>query len=61
MSFASRMSGVNIVAVYGGASISNQLRDLRMGANIVVGTPGRVNDFVKRGNLNVSKVKWLVF
>ncbi|MBI9030635.1 DEAD/DEAH box helicase [bacterium] len=60
MSFASQMSGVNIVAVYGGASISNQLRDLRKGANIVVGTPGRVNDFVKRGNLNVSNVKWLV-
>ncbi len=60
MSFASNMSGVNIVAVYGGASISNQLRDLRKGANIVVGTPGRVNDFVKRGNLNVSNVKWLV-
>ena len=60
MSFASNMKGVNIVAVYGGASISNQLRDLRKGANIVVGTPGRVNDFVKRGNLNVSNVKWLV-
>ncbi len=60
MSFASQMRGVNIVAVYGGASISNQLRDLRRGANIVVGTPGRVNDFVKRGNLDVSNVKWLV-
>ena len=59
-SFAANMSGVNIVAVYGGASISNQQRDLRRGANIVVGTAGRVNDFVKRGSLDVSNVKWLV-
>ncbi|OQY37612.1 MAG: hypothetical protein B6226_05015 [Candidatus Cloacimonetes bacterium 4572_65] len=48
--FAQNMRGVNIVSVYGGASIQVQLRELRQGANIVVGTPGRVNDFVKRGN-----------
>lgn len=58
--FAQNMRGVNIVSVYGGASIQVQLRELRQGANIVVGTPGRVNDFVKRGSLNVSNIKWLI-
>ncbi len=58
--FSKFIRGINVVAVYGGASVPNQLRELKRGANIVVGTPGRVNDFIQRKSLDVSKVKWLV-
>ncbi len=51
--------GVNIVAVYGGASISDQIRTIKKGVNIVVGTPGRTIDLINRRALkfdSVSKV-----
>ena len=50
---------LNIVAVYGGAPIHIQARDLKK-ANIVVGTPGRVLDHIRRGNLPLSSVEFLV-
>lgn len=50
---------LNIVAVYGGAPIHLQARDLKR-ANIVVGTPGRVLDHIRRGNLPLSSVEFLV-
>jgi ATP-dependent RNA helicase DeaD len=49
-----------VAAVYGGASIGPQLRDLSRGVEIVVGTPGRVMDHLERGSLDLSAVEWFV-
>jgi len=49
-----------IAAVYGGASIGPQLRDLSRGVEIVVGTPGRVMDHLDRGSLDLSEVDWFI-
>lgn len=47
-------------AVYGGAPIDRQITQLRNGANIVIGTPGRVMDHMRRGTLNLSKLKMII-
>jgi ATP-dependent RNA helicase DeaD len=49
-----------VTAVYGGASIRNQILDLRRGTEIVVGTPGRVMDLMERKSLDVSAVDWFI-
>ncbi|MGV3614964.1 MAG: DEAD/DEAH box helicase [Fimbriimonas sp.] len=49
-------TGLRIVPVYGGQPIDRQFRALRSGAHIVVGTPGRVLDHLRRGSLNLGKV-----
>ena len=46
--FSKYLSGLKIVAVYGGASIDTQIRALRHGAQIVIGTPGRTKDLIRR-------------
>jgi len=48
------------VAVYGGASAEIQIKDIKKGSHIVVGTPGRVLDLLKRKVLNISVIKWMV-
>jgi len=48
--------GVNIVSVYGGASIDTQIRTLNRGVNIIVATPGRLNDLIKRRKADLSEV-----
>lgn len=58
--FAKYTKGLRIAAVYGGAGIEPQLRNLRKGAHIVVGTPGRTLDFIRRGSLQVGSIRWLV-
>lgn len=58
--FSKHMKGINVVAVYGGASISMQIKDLRRGAQIVVGTPGRVLDMINKGALKLQAIKYLV-
>ncbi len=50
----------NVAAVYGGQSIVRQLRQLRQGVGIVVGTPGRVRDLLQRGDLRLEELSWLV-
>ena len=50
------MNGINIVAVYGGTSIENQIRALRHGAQVIVATPGRLIDLMHRGKANLDKV-----
>ncbi|ELO94032.1 ATP-dependent RNA helicase DeaD, partial [Salmonella enterica subsp. enterica serovar Enteritidis str. 6.0562-1] len=47
--FSKHMRGVNVVALYGGQRYDVQLRALRQGPQIVVGTPGRLLDHLKRG------------
>lgn len=58
--FSKHLGDVNVVAVYGGASIVNQLRDIKRGANIVVATPGRMLDVLNRNAVNFSEVKFVV-
>jgi ATP-dependent RNA helicase DeaD len=52
--------GVKVLAIYGGQAIDRQILQLKRGAQIVVGTPGRVIDLLDRGNLKLDQVKWLV-
>ena len=48
---------LKILSVYGGSSIENQIRALRKGVNIVIGTPGRVMDLIKRKSLHLEALK----
>ena len=52
--------GLSVLPVYGGQPIDRQLRVLRKGVHIVVGTPGRVIDHIKRKTLKTDKVKMMV-
>jgi len=52
--------GLSVLAVYGGQPIERQLRPLKMGVQVVVGTPGRVLDHINRGTLSLSDVKFAV-
>lgn len=51
---------INIITVYGGQSISEQQRRLRRGADVVVGTPGRVLDLIRRKDLLLDNIAWAV-
>ena len=59
-SFAQNSGPANIVAVYGGTSIMKQINDLKRGAHIVVATPGRLMDLMKRGSVDLSTVDYVV-
>lgn len=48
------------VTVYGGASMYDQLRSLKAGVEVVIGTPGRVIDHLERGSLNLSKIDYFI-
>ncbi|MEO6489120.1 MAG: DEAD/DEAH box helicase [Ferruginibacter sp.] len=52
--------GINVEAVYGGASITMQIRNLRQGVQIVVATPGRLIDLIERKAIDLQKVKYVV-
>ena len=58
--FAKYMSGIKVLAVYGGQDISRQIRALSNGVQIVVGTPGRVMDHMRRHTMKLKSVKVLV-
>jgi len=58
--FANNINNLNVLAVYGGANIEDQIRGLKRGAHIVVGTPGRTVDLIKRNRLNLKNIQWLV-
>jgi ATP-dependent RNA helicase DeaD len=58
--FAAQTHGAHVVAVYGGASIEGQIRDIRKGAQILVGTPGRTVDLIERGVIDLSQVDFVV-
>ena len=49
-----------LTAVYGGASMGTQLKDLKKGVEIVVGTPGRVKDHIERGTLKLDKISYFI-
>ena len=52
--------GVNIVAIYGGASITEQAKQIKRGAQIVVATPGRMKDMIKRGIVDITKIEYCI-
>jgi len=58
--FARHIDNLNVVAIYGGANIFTQIKQIGAGAQIVVATPGRMLDMLKRKKVNVSAINWLV-
>ena len=58
--FKKHLKGVHTEAVYGGASITMQIRNLRQGVQIVVATPGRLIDLIERKAIDLQKVKYVV-
>ena len=58
--FAKYINGINIVPVYGGTSIENQIKSLRHGAQIIVATPGRLIDLMNRGVAKLDAVRNVV-
>jgi ATP-dependent RNA helicase DeaD len=54
------VDGFQVLACYGGASIRPQIEQLERGVSVVVGTPGRVMDLMRRGNLALDKIKIVV-
>ena len=58
--YAAQMPGFHVLPIYGGQSYGPQLAALRRGVHVVVGTPGRVLDHLKRGTLDLSGIRYLV-
>lgn len=59
-SFADHIGGVSILPIYGGQAYGIQLSGLRRGAQVIVGTPGRVIDHLEKGSLDISNLSFLV-
>jgi len=58
--YAARMKGFHVIPIYGGQDIGGQLRRLKRGVHVVVGTPGRVIDHIKRGTLKLDSISCVV-
>ncbi|MET0498286.1 MAG: DEAD/DEAH box helicase, partial [Steroidobacteraceae bacterium] len=58
--YASHMKGFHVLPIYGGQSYVPQLQSLKRGVHVVVGTPGRVMDHIKRGTLDLSALSHVV-
>ena len=58
--YASFSQKIKVLPVYGGQSYDNQIRQLKRGVQVVVGTPGRIIDHIKRKTLDLSELKFLV-
>ncbi|MBA4285555.1 MAG: ATP-dependent RNA helicase [Xanthomonadaceae bacterium] len=58
--YAAKIPGFHVLPIYGGQSYGPQLSALKRGVHVVVGTPGRVLDHMKRGTLDLSQIKCLV-
>lgn len=58
--YARHMKGFHVLPVYGGSDYRGQLRQLQRGVHVVVGTPGRVMDHMRRGSLDLSELQSLV-
>ncbi|MCZ6594266.1 MAG: DEAD/DEAH box helicase [Bacteroidetes bacterium] len=54
------INGLNVVAIYGGASITDQAKQIKKGAQIIVATPGRMKDMIGRGMIDISKIDYCV-
>src|ERR1700743_68438 len=58
--FKKFVSGMHVIAVYGGTSIGLQIRDLKRGVQIVVATPGRLIDLIERKAINLEQISYVV-
>ncbi len=58
--YASGLNGFHVLPIYGGQDYSIQLRQLRRGVHVIVGTPGRVMDHMRKGTLNLDQLTTLV-
>ena len=58
--YANRLTGFHVLPVYGGQEYSGQIRALRRGVHIVVGTPGRVMDHIRKGTMKLDNLRVLV-
>ena len=58
--YAKYLPKVNVVAVYGGASIEEQARSLKKGAQIIVATPGRMQDMIRRNFVDITNINYCV-
>jgi ATP-dependent RNA helicase DeaD len=58
--FAKGVKSLNIVSVYGGASIAEQIRKIKKGAQIIVATPGRLMDLLERKVVNLKEIRFVV-
>lgn len=58
--YASNLKGFHVLPIYGGQSYTPQIKGLKRGAHVVVGTPGRVMDHMKSGALDLSQLRFLV-
>jgi ATP-dependent RNA helicase DeaD len=58
--YSKYVKGLNTVAIYGGASITEQAKQIKRGAQIVVATPGRMKDMIGRGMVDISKIDYCV-
>lgn len=60
ISYSKLINGLKIIPVYGGTSIENQIKSIKKGSHIIVGTPGRTKDLIKRKVLNFNYVDRVV-
>ena len=58
--FKKHISGLQVLAVYGGTSIGMQIKDLKRGVQVVVATPGRLIDLIERKAINLEKIEYVV-
>ncbi len=58
--YSKNLGKIKIAVVYGGSDIRKQISDIENGAQIVVGTPGRTLDLIKRKKLKVNEIRWVV-
>ncbi|MAM29208.1 MAG: ATP-dependent RNA helicase [Flavobacteriaceae bacterium] len=54
------LKGLNVVAIYGGASITEQAKQIKKGAQVIVATPGRMKDMIGRRMIDISKIEYCV-
>jgi ATP-dependent RNA helicase DeaD len=58
--YSKHIKGINVVAIYGGASITDQARNVKKGAQIIVATPGRMQDMIRRRLVDISRLEYCV-
>lgn len=60
VNYGKYMKGLNVVSIYGGASITEQAKQIKNGAQIIVATPGRMKDMIGRRMIDISKIEFCV-
>ena len=60
INYGKHKKGLNVVAIYGGASIQDQARNIKKGAQVIVATPGRMKDMISRRMIDISKIEYCV-